>query len=185
LKRRFDRNETWIRWTAAAVLGLFFGCVGPPADIRPVTAFDVERYLGVWYEIARLDHRFERNLTDVSATYSLRDDGGIDVLNRGFDPASKKWKIARGRAYAIGGDDEGSFKVSFFGPFYGGYHVISLDRDAYEYALVCGPNRSYLWILARNPQLSEAKTVHLIESARSMGFDTNRLIFVTHKQHES
>ncbi|EPR42506.1 MULTISPECIES: lipocalin family protein [Desulfococcus] len=185
MKRKCGGTETWIKCGAAVVLGLLLGCVGPPEEIRPVKAFDAERYLGVWYEIARLDHWFERNLTDVSATYSLRNDGGIDVLNRGFDVSSQKWKIARGRAYAVGDNDEGSFKVSFFGPFYGGYHVIDLDRYTYEYALVCGSNRSYLWILARNPQLPEEKTAHLIETAKSMGFDTSGLIFVAHKHRES
>ena len=162
--------------------GFLLGCVGPPEGVRPVTDFSVERYLGVWYEIARLDHRFERGLTDVSAAYSLRDDGGIDVLNRGFDPVSGKWKEARGRAYFTGSDRRGSLKVSFFGPFYGGYHVIALDRDAYGYAMVCGPNRSYLWILARDPRLDPEKTSRLVEAARALGFDTDQLIFVSHEK---
>jgi apolipoprotein D and lipocalin family protein len=166
-------------------MGLLFGCVGPPEGIRPVTEFDAERYLGVWYEIARFDHRFERGLTDVTATYRPRDDGGIDVVNRGFDPASGKWKTARGRAYFTGSDREGSLKVSFFGPFYAGYHVIALDREEYRYALVCGPNRSYLWILARNPRLARDDRERLVETARSLGFDTNQLIFVPHGNRTS
>ncbi len=166
-------------------MGLLFGCVGPPEGIRPVADFNVERYLGVWYEIARLDHRFERGLSDVSAIYTPRDDGGIDVLNRGFDAASHQWKEVRGRAYFTGSERQGSLKVSFFGPFYGGYHVIALDREEYGHALVCGPNRSYLWILARTPRLDRGDTTRrLVETARALGFDTERLIFVTHEKRE-
>ncbi len=170
----------WLRWAAGLAMGLLFGCVGPPEGIRPVTGFDAERYLGQWYEIARLDHRFERGLTNVTATYSERDDGGIDVVNRGYDTASGAWKKARGRAYFTGSEREGSLKVSFFGPFYGGYHVIALDREEYRYALVCGPNRSYLWILARSPRLERQEIDRLVEAAKSLGFDTDQLIFVPH-----
>ena len=172
----------WSRWAAVMAMGFLFGCTAPPEGIRPVTGFDIERYLGVWYEIARLDHRFERGMTDVSATYRPRDDGGIDVLNRGFDPASSKWKEARGRAYFTGSDGQGSLKVSFFGPFYGGYHVIALDRDAYGYALVCGPSLSYLWILARDRHLNRETTDRLVETAKTLGFDTDQLIYVTHEK---
>lgn len=180
MKTNLANIGKWTRWAAVMAMGFLFGCTAPPEGIRPVTGFDIERYLGVWYEIARLDHRFERGMTDVSATYSPRDDGGIDVLNRGFDPASGKWKEARGRAYFTGSDDQGSLKVSFFGPFYGGYNVIALDREAYDYAMVCGPNRSYLWILARGSHLAPETTQRLVEQAKSLGFDTDQLIYVTH-----
>jgi len=175
----------WIHWTAGLALGLLFGCVGPPEGIRPVTDFNVERYLGVWYEIARLDHPFERGMSDVSATYSPRKDGGIDVLNRGFVRTSGKWKEIRGRAYFVGSEDKGSLKVSFFGPFYGGYNVIALDRENYSYAMVCGPNRSYLWILARRPHLSRETTERLVEKAKALGFETDQLIYVTQEKNGS
>ncbi|WP_373498518.1 lipocalin family protein [Desulfococcus sp.] len=177
------RSRKWIPWAAGLAMSLLFGCIGPPEGVRPVTDFSLERYLGVWYEVARLDHPFERGMTDVSATYSLREDGGVEVLNRGFDPASGKWKEIRGRAYFTGSERQGSLKVSFFGPFYGGYHVIQLDEAAYGHALVCGPSRSYLWILSRDPRSGREKTARLVETARALGFDTDRLIFVPHEQH--
>ena len=172
-------------WRALLLAAGLLGCTAPPDGVRPVNDFQLERYLGVWYEIARLDHPFERGLDNISATYSRRDDGGVDVVNRGFDSAKGRWREARGRAYFTGSEDQGSLKVSFFGPFYGGYHVIALDRDAYGHALVCGPNRSYLWILARTPRLAEEKTAQLVETARSLGFDTDQLIFVTHDRPPS
>lgn len=175
----------WIPWALGAAVGLLFGCIGPPPGVRPVAGFSLERYLGVWYEIARLDHRFERGLTDVSAAYSLREGGGIEVLNRGFDPAAGKWKEIRGRAYPVGSEGQGSLKVSFFGPFYGGYHVIRLDEADYGHALVCGPSRSYLWILARNPRLDRETTARLIETAKGLGFATDGLIFVAHEKQGS
>ncbi len=155
-------------------------CTGIPRGLKPVTDFDVERYLGTWYEIARLDHRFERNLSHVSAVYARGTDGGITVLNRGYDAAAKKWKQISGRARFKDHDRNGSLEVSFFGPFYGGYHVIVLDRNAYGYAMVAGPSRSYLWILARRPYLDGKTLADLVATARRWGFDTDRLIYVRH-----
>ena len=140
----------------------------------------MERYLGTWYEVARLDHSFERGLTRVTAHYSLRDDGGIRVVNRGYDPESGKWREAVGRAYPVGPPDVGRLKVSFFGPFYAGYNVIALDKDDYRYAMVSGPNRSYLWILAREPVLAPPILKRLLEQAKALGFATDQLIFVQH-----
>jgi apolipoprotein D and lipocalin family protein len=163
-----------------SMLSAITGCTGLPNGAQPVTNFDLNRYLGTWYEIARLDHRFERGLSNVSATYTLRNDGGIDVLNRGYDKKAGKWKEAVGRAYFIGPSTVGSLKVSFFGPFYGGYHVIALDEDHYSYAMVCGPNRSYLWILARNRELDKTITDALISAAKKLEFITDEFIFVEH-----
>jgi len=157
---------------------IFWGCVNIPEGMKPIEDFDVNRYLGTWYEIARLDHSFERGLESVTAHYSLRQDGGIEVLNRGFNPKTKTWKQARGKAYFITDSDIGSLKVSFFGPFYGGYHIIALDKVHYSYALVCGPNRSYLWILARQPDLEQSVKQELIRKAKALGFETEQLIHV-------
>lgn len=157
---------------------LFGGCVGTPQGIEPVTGFELERYLGTWYEIARLDHRFERGLSRVSATYSRRDDGGIRVVNRGFNQTTGAWKEAIGRAYFTGPADVGALKVSFFGPFYGGYNVIALDREGYRWALVCGPSRDYLWILARSPQLDPEVYQRLVAQAGELGFAVDGLIEV-------
>jgi apolipoprotein D and lipocalin family protein len=161
---------------------LVSACTGVPEGLKPVEGFELQRYLGQWYEIARLDHSFERGLTDVSATYSLREDGGINVLNRGFDPKRGLWNEAKGRAYFLGSPQTASLKVSFFGPFYGGYHVIALDRVAYRYALISGPSRGYLWILARDKQLPEATLKSLVSQARQAGFATQNLIYVEHSR---
>jgi apolipoprotein D and lipocalin family protein len=153
-------------------------CSGAPSGVEPVRGFAVDRYLGKWYEIARLDHSFERGLEQVTAEYSLRPDGLVRVVNRGFDPSRGKWKEAEGRAKFAGDRDVASLAVSFFGPFYGGYNVIELDREGYSWALVCGPNRKYLWILARAPRLDPAVEQRLMARARSLGFDVDRLIRV-------
>ena len=154
------------------------GCLGIPEDLEAVTGFEVNRYLGTWYEIARLDHSFERGLIKVKAEYSLREDGGIKVVNVGYDPRKNRWKESVGKAYFIGNVEEGRLKVSFFGPFYGAYNIISLDKQDYSSALVCGPNRSYLWILSRSPNMPDSKTKELIRLAEQYGFPTDELIFV-------
>jgi apolipoprotein D and lipocalin family protein len=163
-----------------SVIFLLFlsGCVGIPANVKPVDNFKLEKYLGKWYEIARLDHSFERGLTRVTAEYSLRDDGSVRVLNRGYSAKENRWKEAEGKAYFVRGSEQGYLKVSFFGPFYGSYIVFELDHENYQYSLVCGPDNSYLWILARAPELNQEIKNKLIEKAGSLGFDTSKLIFV-------
>ncbi len=163
---------------------LLVGCaVNPPSGIVPINGFELNRYLGQWYEIARLDHSFERGLSNVTATYSLRDDGGVKVLNRGYDEQSKQWREAEGRAYFTGEPTAGSLKVSFFGPFYGGYHIIALDKANYSYAMISGPNRDYLWILARSKQLPPPTVLDdLLKQAKSLGYATEQLILVRHDQ---
>jgi apolipoprotein D and lipocalin family protein len=161
-----------------ALVLLLTGCVGIPEKVKPVDHFKLEKYLGKWYEIARLDHSFERDLTRVTAEYSLRDDGGLKVANRGYSAKENKWKEAEGKAYFVKGSDQGYLKVSFFGPFYGSYIVLELDHENYEYSLVCGPDKSYLWILARSPKIKEDIKNILIAKATALGFDTNKFIYV-------
>ena len=156
------------------------GCVGIPENVKPVDNFKLERYLGKWYEIARLDHSFERGLTRITADYSLRDDGGVRVLNRGYSVEENSWKEVEGKAYFVKGSDQGYLKVSFFGPFYGSYIVFGLDHENYQYSIVCGPDKSYLWILARGPKITVDLKNKLIETAAALGFETNKLIFVDH-----
>ena len=148
---------------------------GTPEGIAPVKPFELKPYLGVWHEIARLDHSFERGLTQVSATYSMNEDGSVRVLNRGWDAARGKWKEAVGRAVFVGASDEGRLKVSFFGPFYGGYNII--EYDPAHYTMICGPDRSYFWILAREPKLDQATLDRLLQRAKALGFDTDKLIY--------
>jgi apolipoprotein D and lipocalin family protein len=167
-----------VRKIATALFFFLFGCVGIPEKVKPVDNFKLERYLGNWYEIARLDHSFERGLTRVSANYSMRDDGGVRVLNRGYSEKENKWKQAEGKAYFVQGADKGFLKVSFFGPFYGSYIIFELDHENYRYSLVCGPDKSYLWILARDPEIKDDLKDTLIAKAAALGFDTSGLIFV-------
>ena len=163
------------------VLALFLtGCIGIPENVKPVDNFKVEKYLGKWYEIARLDHSFERGLTHVTAEYSLRDDGGVRVVNRGYSEKEKTWKEAEGKAYFVGRQEQGYLKVSFFGPFYGSYIIFELDHDGYQYSLVCGPDKSYLWILARSPKIQQELKDILIAKAAALNFETNKLISVDH-----
>jgi apolipoprotein D and lipocalin family protein len=160
---------------------LLTGCLGMPESITPVTGFELDKYLGKWYEIARLDHSFERGLEQVSADYSLREDGGVRVENRGFSVEKNKWKTAEGKAFFVGESDEGYLKVSFFGPFYGAYVVFELDKANYQYAFVSGPNTDYLWFLSRTPTVDEKLMTLFKEKAESLGFDTDQLIYV-HQQ---
>lgn len=157
-------------------------CMGVPDNVKTIESFDANQYLGTWYEIARLDHSFERDLDKVTATYSLRDDGGIKVINRGFNTKTKAWKEAEGKAYFVepanaDGSHTGKLKVSFFGPFYGAYNIITLDKPYYNYVMLCGPDKSYFWILSRTPQLSYPIKQHLIAQAKALGFETDKLIY--------
>lgn len=166
-----------ISFLLVLLLALLSGCTGIPDGIEPVSDFDLQRYLGKWYEIARLDHSFERGLSNITASYQLRPDGGVDVVNRGYDEQRRTWREARGKAYLVDDPATGRLKVSFFGPFYGGYNIIGLDPGHYSYALVCGPNHRYLWILARNPQMSPDILQPLLKRARQLGFATDQLIY--------
>jgi len=157
---------------------LLSGCLGMPDGVAPVKDFELERYLGKWYEIARLDHSFERGLERVTAEYSMRKDGGVTVLNRGYSTNNKKWKEATGKAYFVNKSTEGYLKVSFFGPFYGSYVVFALDKKDYRYAFVSGPDNSYLWLLARTPSLPKEIVDKFMQEAKGLGFDTSKLIFV-------
>jgi len=161
---------------------LIFGCTGLPEGVKPVSDFDLGRYLGTWYEVARLDHSFERGMERVSAEYTLRDDGGVKVVNRGFSVADQKWEEASGKAYFVRGSDEGYLKVSFFGPFYGSYVVFELDQADYQYAFVAGPDNDYLWLLSRTPTVSRELIDHFIERSAALGFDTDKLIFVDQRE---
>lgn len=157
---------------------LLAGCVGRPDNIEPVSHFDSSKYLGKWYEIARLDHSFERGLSQVTADYSLRQDGGLKVINRGYKDADAAWKEVEGKAYFVDRKDVGYLKVSFFGPFYGSYIVFDLDPQADSYSLISGPDKSYLWLLSRTPTMDPALQQKLVDKARGLGFDTSKLIYV-------
>ena len=130
---------------------------------------------------ARLDHSFERGLSQVSAEYSLKDDGGVMVINRGFSSEKNAWKEAEGKAYFVNGDTEGYLKVSFFGPFYGSYVVFELDHENYQYAFISGPDTDYLWLLAKTPTVPAEVLNKFVEMSKARGFNTDDLIYVQQK----
>ena len=157
---------------------LLVSCTGLPDNVEPVSQFDTEQYLGTWYEIARLDHSFERNLERVTATYGLNEDGSISVLNKGFNTEKGEWRQAEGVAKPMGSSDIAHLKVSFFGPFYGTYAVFELADD-YSHAFVSGYNTDYLWLLAREPDVSADVRRRFINESQALGFDTSKLIWVS------
>ena len=163
------------------VLMAFFSCKSIPDGAMAVKPFDSNKYLGKWYEIARLDFKYERDLNNTTATYSLNDDGTIKVVNRGFNVKTREQKEAIGKAKFAGSKDEAMLKVSFFGPFYAGYNVIALDPD-YRYALVAGKNLKYLWFLSRETTMPENVKQDYLERAQALGYATNELIWVEHDQ---
>lgn len=163
---------------------LLLSCVSLPAGIEPVQNFQLDRYLGKWYEVARLDHRFEEGLTNVTAEYIKRSDGGLRVVNRGYAVNESTWQEAEGKAYFAREHDEGFFKVSFFGPFYGAYVIFELD-EKYSHAFIAGNNRGYLWLLSRTPTVSEDVKSRFLEQATSKGFDTRGLIWVEHDRAQA
>ena len=178
---------SWVALIALLILtllGLNACSTAIPVGATAVTPFDVKRYEGQWYEIARLDHSFERGLSDVTANYRVQADGSVEVINRGYDGKKAEWRDATGRALFIGESNRGSLKVSFFGPFYGGYHVVALDQQSYRWAMVMGPSLNYFWILSRDKQLPSAIQTQLLEQAKRLGVDTQTLIWVDHSHND-
>ena len=163
----------------ALVCCLLSGCLAVPDGIEPIDSFELNRYLGKWYEIARLDHSFERGLEAITAEYSLRDDGGIRVINSGRDIDTQANQVAEGRAYFVDEPYLGHLKVSFFGPFFGSYVIFELDEE-YQVAFIAGNTTNYLWLLARTPEVSQELIDEFITRANQLGFDTSQLIFVDH-----
>ena len=156
-----------------------------PDNIVPVDNFQPDRYMGKWYEIARLDHSFERGLSDVSAHYQLLQNGNVEVINRGYNAGKKEWRDITGPAKFIDKSTLGSLKVSFFWPFYGGYHIAALDKQDYSWAIVVGPSREYLWILARKKTLPPKLQDQLIKKVSQLDIDTNQLIWVPQERPDA
>lgn len=171
--------KLWHVATGLSVMMALVACKSPspPKGIAPVNNFEADKYLGKWYEIARLDYYFERGLDHVTAEYTLKKEGTIRVVNRGYDPVKKAWKQSEGKALFTGPKNIAALKVSFFGPFYAGYNVIAIDPD-YKYALISGQNRDYLWILSRTPDIPVSVKVQYLEIAKEYGFPINKLIWV-------
>ncbi|MFN8248021.1 MAG: lipocalin family protein [Ferruginibacter sp.] len=157
---------------------LFSGKTIPDGAVA-VSPFDKSRYLGKWYEIARLDFRFEKDLNNTTAEYSLNENGTIKVYNRGFNVKKNKWQDATGKAKFAGDENTAMLKVSFFGPFYAGYNVIAIDKD-YRYALVIGESLKYMWLLSRETTMPEEIKRDYLAKAESIGYATGNLVWVKH-----
>jgi len=154
-------------------------CSNIPKGVKAFQPFTIEKYLGKWYEIARMDFRFERNLNNTTADYSVNKDGSIKVDNRGYNYKTMQWKQAIGKAKFVGDSKVAMLKVSFFGPFYSGYNVIALD-SGYNYALVSGKDLSYLWILSRKTTIPEDIKQNYLKIAETLGYKTNNLVWIKH-----
>lgn len=172
-----------MRYFLYSVLLMLSGCVGVPEGIQTVNDFELDRYIGKWYEIARLDHSFERGLENVSAEYLMREDKGVKVINRGFDPIKNEWQQAEGKAFFVGDNQVAHLKVSFFGPFYGSYIVFELD-DNYQYSFVTSSNKSYLWLLSRTPHIDDNVKQLFLDRVTALGFNKNNIIFVKQSDNE-
>ena len=166
-----------------AITLLLTGCKNyeKPEKVTPIENFQLSKYLGTWYEIARLEHSFEKGMEAITATYSMREDGGVKVFNKGFKTIEGEWSEAEGKAYFVEDSDTGFLKVSFFGPFYGSYIV--MDTDYETYTMISGPDLSYFWILSRKPTLDEKVLNRLIAKAKHAGFDTSVLIYPDQSKH--
>ena len=161
------------------ISSMLFSCSTIPEGVTAVHPFDKNKYLGKWYEIARLDFKFERNLNNTTAEYSTNDDGTIKVFNKGYNIKTKKWKTATGKAKFVKEDSIAMLKVSFFGPFYSGYNVIAIDNE-YKYVLIAGESLKYLWILSRETSIPEDVKKNYLGLAKSIGYETDELVWVKH-----
>lgn len=178
------KNSILITILFIGLVALLNGCAAIPKNAKAVDNFDVQRYLGTWYEIARFDFRFEKDLDNVSAQYSLNEKGNVMVLNSGFNYVKEEWKKADGLAKFRGKQDIAELKVSFFGPFYAGYNVIALDEN-YQYALIAGKSLDYLWILSRTKSIPEDIKMKYLDIAKGIGYDTSKLIWVKHDRNDN
>ncbi|ADY52782.1 Lipocalin family protein [Pseudopedobacter saltans DSM 12145] len=172
----------WVTASVALVSFCLSSCkVSIPQGAQAVKPFDLQRYLGKWYEIARLDFKHEKNLNQVTAEYSLNKDGSIKVQNRGYNYVKNEWKESIGKAKPVDADkNEGRLKVSFFGPFYAGYNVVAIDPE-YKYALVFGNNLDYIWILSRTASIPDEIKADYLEKAKRTGYKIENLVWTEHK----
>ena len=178
--KKAERNKLFITLAISACAILWSACrVKIPRNAKAVKPFDAKQYLGKWYEIARMDFKFEKNLSNVTATYSQEKVGSIKVKNRGYHRVEKKWKGSIGTAKPVNSFDEGRLKVSFFGPFYAGYNVIAIDSD-YQYALIAGNDLDYLWILSRTPTIPETVKSGYLSMAKELGYSIEDLVWTEH-----
>ncbi len=172
------RSLLYLSIISVSILGLF-SCATIPKNATAVKSFDKEKYLGKWYEVARFDFKLERNLSNTTAEYSLNENGTIKVDNQGYNTVKDQWQKAIGKAKFIGNDSTAMLKVSFFGPFYGGYNVLAIDKE-YKYALIGGGSLKYLWILSRETTIPEDIKAKYLAIAENVGYDTSKLLWIQH-----
>jgi apolipoprotein D and lipocalin family protein len=158
-------------------------CDTIPDGIVPVKDLDISKYAGTWYEIARMDSPFEKHLINVTGTYGQNGDGSISVQNRGFDTIKNKWDDIDGKARVADENFKSMLTVSFFGPFYSGYNIIALDKENYQYAMIAGSDRGYLWILSRTPTMDEAQYQSLVDKATKLDFDVSKLVRIPQRSN--
>lgn len=172
-----DKKQSLLVLSAVALGTAAYNILKPVRSTVPVvTDLDKSRYMGTWHEIARLDFFWEKNLTEVTATYDIQADGTIRVVNRGFDAGKNVWKERKGKAKFLGDDRTGALKVSFFGPIYAGYNIMHIDED-YKYALIFGGSTDYMWILAREKKVPESIQQKYVQYAMRAGYATDKLVW--------
>ena len=172
------RGINYLLLIAIIMIG-FSSCASIPEGAVAVTPFDKAKYLGKWYEIARLDFKYERNMNNTTAEYSLNDNGTIKVDNRGYNYKKGKWQQAIGKAKFVGDENLAMLKVSFFGPFYSGYNVIAIDKN-YKYALIAGASLKYLWILSRETSIPNDIKESYLKISQGIGYNTDNLLWIKH-----
>ncbi len=159
---------------ALGTMALIYQMKITPKGVTPVKPFDAKKYMGKWYEIARMKNMFERHLDFTTAEYTMNKDGSINVVNSGYDVEKEDYKEVTGKALFAGDKDEARLKVSFFGPFYSGYNVVKIDKD-YKYALVVGKNHHYMWILSRTNDMPPHIRKEYLQEAMSLGYNITNL----------
>lgn len=169
--------------TLTAIMLGFSSCSTIPEGVTAVQSFDKASFLGKWYEIARIDFKYEKDMNNTTAEYSLNPNGTIKVVNKGYNTVKKEWGEAVGKAKFVGADDLAMLKVSFFGPFYAGYNVIAIDTE-YQYALIAGAKFKYLWILSRETTIPEEIKASYLKIAQDFGFDTSQLLWIEHNDQK-
>lgn len=164
-----------------SIVGIIYSCksVKVPDGVKVVGNFKIEPYMGTWYEIARFDFKHEKDLSNVTATYSLNTNGSVKVVNKGYNYIKNEWEQANGKAKFLNETNKGALKVSFFGPFYAGYNVVKMDPD-YENVLVFGETNDYIWILSRNKTIPQSVKDDFLKTAELAGYDLKRLVWTKH-----
>lgn len=172
-----DKKKSLMLLAAVAAGTTLYNMLKPvKSNVAVVQGFQKDNYLGEWYEIARMDFYWEKNLKNVRASYTLNDDSSIQVNNQGYDMVKAKNKQSIGKAKFVRSEEEGALKVSFFGPFYSGYNVVMVDED-YRYALVFGENLDYMWILSRDKTMPDDVKQKYLDYAKRSGYAIDKLVW--------